>query len=105
MVAVIEPLEVVVGARIGQKPCDSLAVAVTEPLEAVVRAQFGQKSYDSWLGAVIEPLEGTVRAVKGQKLFNQEYNAKNESGPGRPSIVHMDHGGSRLHRPKTRADC
>ena len=55
VVAVIEPLEVVVGARIGQKPCDSLAVAVTEPLEAVVRAQFGQKSYDSWLGAVIEP--------------------------------------------------
>ena len=41
--AVIEPLEVVVGARFGQKPCDNRPVAVTEPLDITVRAQLQQK--------------------------------------------------------------
>ena len=101
-VAVIEALESTVRARLGQKRCDSLAVAVIEPLESTVRARFGQKPCDNRRVAVIEPLEGTVRAVKG---LIRSINAKNESGPVRPPIVHMDHCGSRLRRSKTRAAC
>ena len=47
---------------LGQNLCPSPAVAVTEPIEGTVRARLGQKPCPILEVAVSEPLEGTVRA-------------------------------------------
>ena len=67
LVAVTEPLEVVVRPLFGKNSCRNLPVAVTAPLEVVVRPQFGKNSYRDLPVAVTEPLEVVVRALFGQK--------------------------------------
>ena len=42
MIAVIEPLEVVVRAQFGRTGRSQVMIAVMEPLEVVVGARFGQ---------------------------------------------------------------
>ena len=68
-VAVTEPLEGIVRARLGKNCRNSLWVAVNEALEGAVRARLGKNCCDNLAVAVTEALEGIVRARLGQKLF------------------------------------
>ena len=65
MIAVIEPLEMVVRARFGHSLVIQeearFMIAVMEPLEVSLRAQLRHMGRSQMLIAVIEPLEVVVR--------------------------------------------